>query len=321
MKYLIPLTIVFLMTGISLSAQHLEIGMETTIGPAYTTFRGDLSQIVGFSEIELSDEDVDRAFENANLNAPKWVKDLFPGLRIDLADQEVSKQLSRTVKAARFFLRYRFFGASFTISDPRITAPLESKKLKNQIKAVRLSLSGNAEALSEHLAIIALADAKRVDPFFERRYELETYLHLKKLFLPNHLLLEWGDNNTIDYELTTGLRFSADPSPVVDLGNILFVRERIDELLEGGLLSSVENVTDEIADAIQNVVFGQFRDPRIVPSFGWLGRAEAKANFGGGFSIVAGLELSLQKHIAVRGTRPMFSAYGFLGGRWNIINK
>ncbi|MCB0631070.1 MAG: hypothetical protein R2824_19505 [Saprospiraceae bacterium] len=320
MKRIATLVLIILAVS-SLPAQHLEIGMETTIGPAYTTFRGDLSQIVGFSEIELSEEDVDKAFTDANINAPRWVRDLFPGLRIDLADQEVSKQLSRSVKAARFFARYRFLGVSFTVSDPRITTPLESKKLKNQWKALRLSLSGDAEGLSEHLAVVALADAKRVEPFFDKRYELEAYLHLKKLFLPDHLLLEWGDNNTIDYELTTGLRFSADPSPVVDLGNILFVREKIDELLEGGLLASVEGVTDEIAEAIQNVVFGQFRDPRIVPSFGWLGRAEAKVNFGSGFSVVAGAELSLQKHMAVRGTKPMFSAYGFLGGRWNILSK
>lgn len=321
MKRIATLVFLLLVISYSLPAQHLEIGMETTFGPAYTSFRGDLSQIVGFSELELSDEDVDKAFSDANINAPKWVKDLFPGLRIDLADQEVSKQLNRSVKAARFFARYRFIGLSFTISDPRLTTPLESKKLKNQWKAVRLSLSGDAEALSEHLAVVALADAKQVKPFFDKRYELEAYFHLKKLFLPDHILLEWGEDNTIDYELTTGLRFSADPSPVVDLGNILFVREKIDDLLEGGLLSSVEGITDEVADAVQNVVFGKFRDPRIVPSFGWLGRAEAKANFGGGFSIVAGLELSLQKHIAVRGTRPMFSTYGFLGGRWNIINK
>jgi hypothetical protein len=249
------------------------------------------------------------------------VKDLFPGLRIDLADQEVSKQLTRSVKAARFFVRYRFIGASFTISDPRITEPLEARKFKNQWKAVRLSLSGNAEALTEHLGAVALKDAKRVDPFFERRYELEAYIHLKQLFLPDQVLLEWGEDNTVNFELTTGLRLSADPSPVVDLGNILFVRDKIDNLLEGGLLGSVENITDEIAEAIQNVVFGQFRDPRIVPSMGWLGRAEALANFGGGFSVTAGLELSLQKHVAVRGTRPMFSAYGFLGGRWRIFGR
>jgi hypothetical protein len=184
-----------------------------------------------------------------------------------------------------------------------------------------LSLSGNAEALTEHLGAVALKDAKRVDPFFERRYELEAYIHLKQLFLPDQVLLEWGEDNTVNFELTTGLRLSADPSPVVDLGNILFVRDKIDNLLEGGLLGSVENITDEIAEAIQNVVFGQFRDPRIVPSMGWLGRAEALANFGGGFSVTAGLELSLQKHVAVRGTRPMFSAYGFLGGRWRIFGR
>lgn len=304
-----------------LGAQHLEVGMETTIGPAYTSFKGNLAQIVGFSEIELSDADVEKAFTDANINAPKWVKDLLPGMRIELADQEVSKQLSRTVKAARFFVRYRFIGASFTISDPRITTPLESKKFKNQWKALRLSLSGDAEGLTEHLGAVALADATRVDPFFSKRYELEGYLHLKKLLMPDYVLLEWGEDNTVDFELTTGLRFSADPSPVVDLGNILFVRDRIDELLEGGLLGSVENITDQIAEAIQNVVFGRFRDPRIVPSFGWLGRAEAMANFGGGFSVTAGLELSLQKHTAVRGTNPMFSAYGFLGGRWRIFRN
>lgn len=315
------ITIWILTLAVVTRAQTFEVGMETTIGPAFTSFRGELADIVGFSEIELSEADVDQAFSDANITAPKWVRDLFPGLRIDLVDQEVSKQLSRTVKAARFYARYRFIGASFTISDPRITTPLESRKLKNQWKAVRLSLAGDAEGLSEHLGAVALQDAKRVDPFFSKRYDLEGYLHLKQLLMPDQLLLEWGEDNTLDFELTTGLRFSADPSPVVDLGNILFVRERIDELLEGGLLGSVENITDEIAEAIQNVVFGQFRDPRIVPSFGWLGRAEALANFGGGFSIAAGLELSWQKHVAVRGTQPMFSAYGFMGARWKIFGR
>ena len=304
-----------------LGGQDLEFGMESAIGPAYTSFRGELAEIVGFSEIELTDADVEQAFEGANINAPRWVKDLFPGLRIELIDQEVAKRLTRNVKSLRFYGRYRFFGASFTISDPRLTTPLEAKKLKNQLKAVGLSLSGDAEGLSEHLATVALDDATRVDPFFSKRYELEAYFHLKKLFLPGQVLLEWGDDNKVDFELTSGLRFTADPSPVVDLGNILFVRERIDELLEGGLLSSVEGITDEIAEAIQNVVFGQFRDPRTVPSLGWFGRAEALANFGGGFSIALGTELSYQKHIAVRGTRPTFSAYGFLGARWKIFGK
>lgn len=313
--------ILTLAMGASANGQHLEFGMETTIGPAYSTFRGNLAQIVGFSVIELSQADVEQAFTEASISAPRWVKDLFPGLRIELAEQEVSKQLSRTVKAARFYARYRFIGAAFTISDPRLTTPLESKKLKNQWKAVRLSLAGEAEALSQHLAVIALADAKRVDPFFARRYELEAYLHIEQLLMPGRVLLEWGQDNTLRAELTSGLRFSADPSPVIDLGNILFVREKIDNLLEGGLLASVEGVTDEIAEAIQNVVFGQFRDPRIVPTFGWLGRVEALANFGSGFSIAAGLELSWQEHIAVRGTRPTFSAYGFLGARWKILEK
>lgn len=309
------------MMSLILRAQSVEVGMQTSLGPAYSSFRGDLQELVGFSEVEVSDEDVDRAFDQFDIGAPRWVKDLFPGLRIELTDRQVAKQLTRPVKSVRFFARVYFIGLSLTVSDPRLTEPLESRKLGNQLKAVRLSLAGNAEGLAEHLAVVALADATRVDPFFRNRYDMEAYLHLQELLWPNRALLEWGEQGSLTAELTTGLRFTADPSPVIDLGNVLFVRDRIDELLEGGLLSSVEGITDEIAEAIQNIVFGKFRDPRVVPSFGWLGRAEAIANFGGGFSVVAGLELSVQKHIAVRGTRPTLSAYGYLGGRWNIWKK
>lgn len=310
-----------LMWTLALKAQAIEIGMQTNLGPAYSSFRGDLQELVGFSEVEISDADVDRAFDQFDIGAPRWVKELFPGLRIELADREVAKQMTRSVKSVRVFARVYFIGLSFTVSDPRLTEPLESRKLGNQLKAVRLSVAGNAEGLAEHLAVVALADATRVDPFFRNRYDLEAFLHLDQLLLPDRTLLEWGEQGRLTAELATGLRFTADPSPVIDLGNVLFVRDRIDELLEGGLLSSVEGVTDEIAEAIQNVVFGKFRDPRVVPSFGWLGRAEALASFGGGFSVALGLELSLQKHVAVSGTRPMFSTYGYLGGRWNIWKK
>lgn len=292
--------------------------MESVIGGTYTTFKGDLSKMVGFSELEITEDQIDTAFVRANIDAPRWLKELFPGLRVDLADQEVKKNLSRSVSSVRFFARYKWFGGSFAISSPRLTQPQESKKLKNQIKAVRLSISGEAEALSEHLAAMALADVNRVPPFFNKRYDLEFYAHLKQMLMGDQVLLEWGNRKTktLDFELTGGVRFTADPSPVIDLGNILFVRERLDELMEGGILNSVEGLTDQIAEAIQNVVFGKFRDPRIVPSLGWFARAELPLNFGSGFSVVAGTELSIQNHLTIKGTSPMFSAYGFVGMRW-----
>ncbi len=301
-----------------LQGQGFEFGMESVIGGTYTTFKGDLSKMVGFSELEITEDQIDTAFVRANIDAPRWLKELFPGLRIDLADQEVRKNLSRSVSSVRFFARYKWVGGSFAISSPRLTEPQESKKLKNQIKAVRLSISGEAEALSEHLAAMALADVNRVAPFFNKRYDLEFYAHLKQMLMGNEVLLEWGNRTTktLDFELTAGVRFTADPSPVIDLGNILFVRERLDELMEGGILNSVEGLTDQIAEAIQNVVFGKFRDPRIVPSLGWFARAELPLNFGSGFSVVAGTELSIQNHLTIKGTSPMFSAYGFLGMRW-----
>lgn len=302
----------------SLQGQGFEFGMESVIGGTYTTFKGDLSKMVGFSELEITEDQIDTAFVRANIDAPRWLKELFPGLRIDLADQDVRKKLSRSVSSVRFFARYKWVGGSFAISSPRLTEPQESKKLKNQIKAVRLSISGEAEALSEHLAAMALADVNRVAPFFNKRYDLEFYAHLKQMLMGDEVLLEWGNRKTktLDFELTAGVRFTADPSPVIDLGNILFVRERLDELMEGGILNSVEGLTDQIAEAIQNVVFGKFRDPRIVPSLGWFTRAELPLNFGSGFSVVAGTELSIQNHLTIKGTSPMFSAYGFLGMRW-----
>ncbi|NRB51344.1 MAG: hypothetical protein HRU41_26980 [Saprospiraceae bacterium] len=309
-----------LFTWIQLSGQGFEFGMESVIGGAYTTFKGDLSKMVGFSELEISEAEIDTAFARYDIDAPRWLKELFPGLRIDIADQEVKKNLSRGVSMVRFFARYRWIGGSFAVSSPRLTVPQESRKLKNQVKAVSLSISGKAEELSEHLANMALADVNRIPPFFNRRYDLEVYAHLKQAFMGDQVLLEWGNKRTrtIDFELTAGVRLTADPSPVLDLGNILFVRERLDELMEGGILNSVEGVTDQIAEAIQNVVFGKFRDPRIVPSLGWFTRAELPINFGGGISVVAGTELSLQNHLTIKGTQPMFSAYGFLGMRWAL---
>ncbi len=317
--FLFPL---LLCCTLSASGQWLEVGMETTMGPARTSFRGDLAGMVGFSEFEITQGQIDTAFAEFDLNAPGWLRELFPGVRIEI-DQEVTKRLTRNVNAVRFFARFKWIGASLTISDPRLTEPLESKKLKNQIKALRLSVAGRAEELAEHLALVALADAQRVDPFFEKRYDLEAYLHLKKLFYGDRVLLEWGrkKNNTVDFELTAGLRFAADPSPVVDLGSILFIRDELDELMEGGILGPVEDTTDEIAEAVQSVVFGQFKDPRIVPSMGWFTRPELMVHFGGGFGLVAGAELSLHQHLAIKGTDPMFSAYGFAGVRYSVIGK
>ena len=323
MKQLKIYFIMLLLLGTAdLSAQNFEVGMQTVIGPAYSTFRGDLSEMVGFSEIELTDGQVDSALMRANVNAPRWLQELFPGIRIEVTG-EAAKKLSRTIPSVRFFARYKFIGGSFTVSEPRLTEPLESKKLKNQLKAIRLSLAGKAEALAEHLAVVAIADADRVDPFFSKRYDLEAYVHIKKLFLGEDPFLEWGkrSNNTLDWELTGGVRFTADPSPVVDLGSVLFIRERIDSLMEGGILTPVENITDEIAGAIQNIVFGKFKDPRVVPSMGWFLRGELPANFGGAFSAVGGAELSIHQHLAIKGTRPMFSFYGFVGLRWAILGK
>ena len=68
-------------------------------------------------------------------------------------------------------------------------------------------------------------------------------------------------------------------------------------------------------------MFGKIRDPRVVPSFGWVVRGQALANFGGGFSIVGGAELNVNKHTSIKGTKPMLSIYGFTGFRWNIMGK
>ena len=298
--------------------QRFEVGVETSIGRSHATFKGDLAKMVGFSELEISRAQVDTAFAHFGLGAPRWLKDLFPGIKIDV-NTTLSKQLTRNITSTRFFARYDWLGGSFTISDPRLTPQLESKKFGNQFKSVRLSLSGDAEALAEHLAIIALKDETKVKPFFSKRYDLEAYVDVKKLVFPHQALLEWGKNSTLDLELTVGFRFTADPSPVVDLGSILFVSEKIDELMEGGILNPVENTTDQIAVAIQNVVFGKFRDPRVVPSLGWIVRGELPVYFGWNFSLVAGGEFGINKHTSIKGTSPMYSAYGFAGLRWRIL--
>jgi hypothetical protein len=300
-------------------AQGFQFGMETTTGKARTSFRGDLAGIVGFSEFEISESDVDSALMDAGINAPSWLKKLFPGIRLDV-DQEISRQLSRNVQMVRFYAQYKWIGASFAISDPRLVEQKESEKFKNQIKAARLSVGGDAEGLAEHLALMAAADIGKPQPFFTDRYDVEAYLHLKQLFLGSQPLVEWGrkGRGSIDFEMTTGVRFTADPSPVVDLGNVLFISEKIDSLMEGGLLNPVENITDDIAVAIQNIVFGKFKDPRTVPSTGWFVRPVVPITFGGGFSIIAGGEFSVNKHTTVEGTRPMSSLYGFVGIRWGV---
>ncbi|NUQ25798.1 MAG: hypothetical protein HUU34_17760 [Saprospiraceae bacterium] len=302
-----------------LAAQRFEAGMVTNYGRAHTSFRGDLAKMVGFSEIEITEEQVDTALARFDLSAPRWLRELFPGVRIDVAG-DISRKQTRNVKTVRFFARYAWLGGSFSVSDPRLTTPLESRKLGNQVKSVRLSLAGKSEELAQHLAAMALADETRTKPFFNNRYDLDVYIDFKRLIYPDQVLLEWGrnKNSTIDASLASGIRFTADPSPVVDLGNVLFISQKLDSLMEGGLLNPVENTTDQIAVAIQNVVFGKFRDPRVVPSLGWFLRGEVPVNFGGDFSVLLGGEFSINKHTSIKGTKPMTSAYGYAGVRWKV---
>lgn len=303
-----------------LLAQHFAAGVETYTGVARTSFRGSLPEIVGFSELSISESDVNTAFARFGLDGPNWLKRLFTDVRIEV-DGELAKQLTRNVQTTRFYARYRFIGGSFSISDPRLATPEESKKLKNQVKSLRLALNGDALELAEHLAIMAALDEIRVKPFFNNRYDLEGYIDLGQLLLPDAKLIEWGKNSSVGLHLVGGMRFTADPSPVVDLGSILFVSERLSELVRGSLLSRVENTTDKIAVAIQNVVFGRFRDPRTVPSVGWFTRVETPVNFGGDFSLLLGTELSMQRHTSIRGVQPMYSAYGYAGMRWGILGR
>lgn len=300
-----------------LPAQAFEFGMETTTGISNASFRGELSEIVGFSELEIAETEVDSAFAFFDLNAPRWLKNLFPGLRIEI-EQELERQQRRNVRMARFFVRYKFIGGSVAVSDPRYIDRAESKKLSNQIESVRLSLRGDAEALAAHLAQMALSDAGRAQPFFPNRYDAEVYVHFKKLFLGDRPLVAFGRNEqiSIDAELTGGLRLTADPSPMVDLGNILFISEKLDSLMEGGLLAPVEDITDQVAVALQNIVFGKFRDPRTIPSLGWFARATVPVNFGGGFSVIGGIEVARSRHTVVKGTDPMLQTYAHVGVRW-----
>ena len=300
--------------------QLFQAGMETVTGPAVTSFKGDLASVIGISEVEISEGIIDSAFASIDVDAPKWLRELFPGVRIDI-EGNINRKLTRNVKGVRFFARFKWFGGSFTISDPRLTTPEASKKLKNQVKAIRLSLSGNAEELAKHLGKVALADANRVKPFFSNRYDLEGYFHFKKFILGDAPLLEFGKGNSIDFEAVAGMRFTVDPSPVVDLGSLLFISEKLDSLMEGRLLDPVEDITDQAAIAVQNIIFGKFRDPRTVPSFGWFIRSQALLNLGGSFTITPGFSMSVNKHLSVNGTKPMTSLYGFIGLRWKVIGK
>lgn len=312
-------TLLGLLLTLSIWGQRFEYGMETTYGKARTSFRGDLASMVGFEELEITDSDIDSALAFTGINAPNWLKNLFPGIRVDV-DQEISRQLSRNVHMVRLYARYRWVGVSFSTSDPRLVQQSEAKRLRNQLKSARLSVQGDAEGLATHLALMAVADANRTQPFFDRRYDVEAYVHLKKIFLGEEPLMTWGRNDwgSIDLEVTPGFRLTADPSPVVDLGNVLFISEKIDSLLEGGLLNQVEDTTDELAEAIQNIVFGKFKDPRSVPSRGWFLRAAVPVSFGGGFSVVGGGEFSMNWHTQLEGTKPMTSWYAYAGIRWDV---
>ncbi len=319
-NYLIQM-LIFATFSTGIYAQKLQLGMETVTGVSSTSFKGELAKMLGFSEIEISEAEIDSAFASIDVNAPRWLKELFPGIRISI-DETVTKKLNRNVSGVRVYARYGFLGGSFTVSQPRLTQPLEARKIKNQIKSVTLSMSGDAEELTKHLAQIALKDANRVKPFFEKRYDLEAHIDIKQQTMGDKRIYEWGKKGAnIDFEALGGVRLTADPSPVIDLGNILFVREKIDSLMEGRLLDQVEDITDEVAEAIQKIVFGKFRDPRVIPSLGWFIRPEGIVNLGGSFSVVLGAELSIHKHLLVKGTRPMTSFYGFAGLRWQVIGK
>lgn len=298
------------------TAQRLEFGTQYTFGYSYASFNGNLSDVVGFDEIEITSGQVDTAFTNFNLSAPKWLKSLFPGIRLDV-DQDITKQLSRPTNAVRFFARYGWIGGSFMISEPRLTEKAAATTIGNRWKSIRLGMQGDALGLSEHLGELALEDAGKVEPFFEKRYDLEFYVHAKKLLFGERPLLTWGEQGSLDVEVTTGLRLTADPSPIVELGSILFISEKIDSLMEGRLLDPVEDLTDEIAVALQSTVFGKFKDPRVISSLGWFARVEAPVHLAWGFSVVLGGEFGFNDQLLLNDSKPIFSTTGYLGIRWS----
>lgn len=300
-----------------MGAQKIEFGVETAFGGSYSTFKGNLSDIAGFTELEITRGQVDSALANINLVTPRWIRDLFPGIRIEI-DQEIAKQLHRNNNSIRFFARCYFIGASFGISEPRLSEPLPSKKWNNQLRSLRLSMNGEVEELSKHIANLALEDSKIVTPFFRKRYDLDLYLHTKKMLLGDEPIVTFGRKGTLDVELTTGVRFTADPSPIVDLGSILFISERLDNLIEGRLLAPFEDITEQIGEAIQANVFGKFKDPRIVSSMGWMLRGVVPIDFGLGFTFVVGAEVNVNKLLLVKNVSPSFSSYYFAGFRTSL---
>jgi hypothetical protein len=317
LKKYIFINCLFFLFPLFTGAQKIEFGVETTFGSSYSTFKGNLSDIVGFTEFAITRGQVDSALASLNLVPPRWIRDLFPGIRIEI-DQEIAKQLHRNNNSIRFFTRFYFVGASFAISEPRLSEPLPSKKWNNQLRSLQLSMNGEVEELSRHIANLALEDSKIVTPFFRKRYDLDLYLHTKKLLLGNEPIATFGRKGTLDVELTTGLRFTADPSPVVDLGSILFISERLDNLIEGRLLAPFEDITDQIGEAIQANVFGKFKDPRIVSSMGWMLRGVVPIDFGLGFTFVAGTEINVNKLLLIKNVSPSFSTYYFVGFRTSL---
>lgn len=317
MKKRLFINCLFFLFPLFVEAQKIEFGVETTFGGSYSTFKGNLRDIAGFSEFEITRGQVDSALANLNLVPPRWIRDLFPGIRIEI-DQEIAKQLSRNNNGIRFFTRFYFIGASFGISEPRLSEPLPSKKWSNQLRSLRLSMNGEVEELSKHIANLAIEDSKIVTPFFRKRYDLDIYLHAKKLLLGNESIISFGRKGTLDVELTTGIRFTADPSPVVDLGSILFISDKLDNLIEGRLLAPFEDITDQIGEAIQANIFGKFKDPRIVSSMGWMLRGVVPIDLGLGFTVVAGAELNVNKLLLIKNVNPSLSSYYFVGFRSSL---
>lgn len=95
---------------------------------------------------------------------------------------------------------------------------------------------------------MVLFDVGWVQFFFFNWYDVEVYVYFKKLFLGDCFFVVFGCNEQIfiDVELIGGFWLIVDFLLMVDLGNIFFISEKLDSLMEGGLFVLVEDIIDQV---------------------------------------------------------------------------
>ena len=73
----------------------------------------------GHGFITLADDSSNPNYDSANITLTE--------ARIEV-DQEVNRKVNRNIRGVRMYARFKWVGASFTVSDPRLTEKPESKR-------------------------------------------------------------------------------------------------------------------------------------------------------------------------------------------------